>query len=94
MLDSAGYDLQVNKGEGGKEIDLPNGRGKDKSRIKIVNVTIKNILIVDFSRGIECVNTNNNAIISNYIADCGKGINRAGSPKNVFIQNNMIVNNS
>jgi hypothetical protein len=26
MLDGAGYALQVNKGEGGKEINLPNGR--------------------------------------------------------------------
>jgi len=92
VLDGAGYALQVNKGESGKGIDLSNGRGQDPSRPEIVNVTIKNMSILNFSYGIFNRNSRNNTIISNYITNCSTGIDLMGS-SNITIKNNTIANN-
>ena len=92
LLDGAGYALQVNKGEGGKGIDLSNGIGQDPSRPEIVNVTIKNMLILNFNHGIYNRNTRNNTIIGNYITNCSTGIDLMGS-SNITIKNNTIANN-
>jgi parallel beta-helix repeat protein len=91
VLDGTGYSVQGNGT--GVGIDLSNNRGSDPSRPKISNVTIKNVQIVNFDRGIEHVNTSNNTIIGNYIADCFTGINVMGSPNNILIKNNTIANN-
>jgi parallel beta-helix repeat protein len=93
VIDGAGYTLQGNGETGGIGIDLRNERHHYPSRPKISNVTVKNLRIVNFDRGIENVNTNNNTIIGDYIADCFTGINIMGSPNNVLIKNNTIVNN-
>jgi parallel beta-helix repeat protein len=91
LLDGAGYSVQGNGT--GVGIDLSNNRGSDPSRPKISNVTVKNVQIVNFDCGIEHVNTSNNTIIGNYIADCFTGINVRGSPNNVLIKNNTSANN-
>ena len=93
VIDGAGYTVQGNGDVGGRGIDLSNNRGSDPSRPEISNVTVKNLRIVNFDRGIENVNTNDNTIIGNYIADCFTGINIGGSPNNVLIKNNTIANN-
>jgi len=93
VLDGAGYTIQGNGDESRRGIDLSNDRGSDPSRPKISNVTVKDMRIVNFSRGVENVNTANNAIIGNYIADCFTGINVVGSPNDFLIKNNTFVNN-
>ena len=93
VLDGAGYAVQGNGDESSRGIDLSNNRGSDPSRPEISNVTVKNMLIINFERGIENVNTNNNTITGNYIADCFTGINVMGRPNNVLIKNNTIANN-
>lgn len=93
VLDGAGYTIQGNGDESRRGIDLSNDRGSDPSRAKISNVTVKDMRIVNFSRGVENVNTVNNAIIGNYIADCFTGINVVGSPNDFLIKNNTFVNN-
>ena len=90
IIDGAGYTLQGN-GDG-TGIDLSNGRGHDPSRPEIVNVTIKNMLILNFSYGILNRNTRNNTIIGNYITNCSTGIDLMGS-SNIIIKNNTIANN-
>ena len=91
VFDGVGYTVKPNNGNE-RGIDLRNERHHYPSRPEIVNVTIKNMRIENFSTGIECVNTCNDTIISNYIADCGMGINILGSPNNVLIKNNTITN--
>jgi hypothetical protein len=94
VIDGAGYTLQGNwTGYSPNEyvickgIDLSNNRVSDPSRPKISKVTIKNMRIVNFTYGIECINSNNNIIINCYIADCGRSINM---PNNVLIANNTL----
>ncbi len=91
VIDGAGYSLQGNGS--GVGIDLRNERYSYPSRPIIHNVTVKNLRIVNFDRGIEDVNTSNNTILGNYIADCDTGINVMGSPNNVLIKNNTFVSN-
>ncbi len=91
VLDGAGYTLQGTGGTGEIGIDLRNERHHYPSRPEISNVTIKNLRIVNFDRGIENVNTRNNTIIGNYIADCSTGINIGSS--NNLIKNNTLANN-
>ncbi len=93
VLDGAGYTIQGNGDESRRGIDLSNDRGSDPSRPKISNVTVKDMRIVNFNRGVEHVNTANNTIIGNYIADCFTGINVVGSPNDFLIKNNTFVNN-
>lgn len=93
VIDGAGYTVQGNGDASGRGIDLSNDRGSDPSRPKICNVTVKNMRIVNFNRGIENVNTGNNTIVGNYIAECFTGINIIGSPNNVIIKNNTLANN-
>jgi hypothetical protein len=95
VIDGAGYTLQgnwtgydPNKYVYSKGIDLSNNRGSQPSRPTISSVTIKNMRIVNFLYGIECVNSNNNTIINCYIADCGRGINQ---PSNFLIANNTLA---
>ena len=95
VIDGAGYTLQGNwTGYSPNEyvmckgIDLSNNRVSDPSRPKISEVTIKNMRIVNFTYGIECINSDNNIIINCYIADCGRSINM---PNNVLIANNTIA---
>ena len=76
VIDGAGYTLQGN-GE---------GNGID---ISTRNVTVKNMRIVNFARGIFSLN---NTIIGNYIADCGTGIGIIGGSNNI-IKNNTLANN-
>jgi len=92
VIDGAGYTVQGNREVSRRGIDLSNDRGSDPSRPEICNVTVKSMRIVNFDRGIENVNTSNNTIIGNYIADCFTGINIMGSPNNI-IKNNTIANN-
>ena len=63
VVNGAGYTIQGNGDSRG--IDLSNDRGSDPSRPKISNVTVKDFRIIDFNRGIENVNTDNNTIIGN-----------------------------
>ncbi|WGM88813.1 MAG: right-handed parallel beta-helix repeat-containing protein [Candidatus Bathyarchaeum tardum] len=93
VLDGAGYTVQGNGVENQRGIDLSNDRGSDLSRPKISNVTVKDMRIVNFSCGVAHVNTANNTIIANYIADCFIGINVMGSPNDFLIKNNTFVNN-
>ncbi|WNZ28943.1 MAG: right-handed parallel beta-helix repeat-containing protein [Candidatus Bathyarchaeota archaeon] len=93
VLDGAGYTVQGNGVENQRGIDLSNDRGSDLSRPKISNVTVKDMRIVNFSCGVAHVNTANNTIIGNYIADCFIGINVMGSPNDFLIKNNTFVNN-
>ncbi|MFZ7138907.1 MAG: right-handed parallel beta-helix repeat-containing protein [archaeon] len=93
VIDGAGHTVQGNGHEAQRGMDLSNDRGSDPSRAKISNVTVKNMRIINFSRGIEQVNTANNTIIGNYIADCFTGINVVGSPNDFLIKNNTFVNN-
>jgi hypothetical protein len=93
VLDGAGYTIQGNGDESRRGIDLSNDRGSDPSRPKISNVTVKDMRIVNFNRGVENVNTANNTIIGNYIADCFTGINVVGGPNDFLIKNNTFVNN-
>jgi hypothetical protein len=92
VIDGAGYTVQGNGEVSRRGIDLSNDRGSDPSRPEICNVTVENLRIVNFDRGIEDVNTCNNTIIGNYIADCFTGINIMGSANNI-IKNNTIANN-
>jgi hypothetical protein len=94
VIDGVGYTLQgtwtgydPNHYVYSYGIDLSNNRGPQPSRPTISNVTIKNLRIVNFLRGIEGVNSNNNTIINCYIADCGTGIHM---PNNFLIANNTI----
>jgi hypothetical protein len=92
VLNGAGFTVQ-GKGEVSRRgIDLSNDRGSDPSRPEISNVTVKQVRILNFDRGIENVNTNNNTIIGNYIADCFTGINVGGRPNDFLIKNNTFVN--
>ena len=91
VIDGAGYTIHGNGDRIG--LDLSNNRGSNPSRPEIFNVTVKDIRIVNFNRGIENVNTNNNTIIGCYIADCFTGINVMGRPNNVLIKYNTIANN-
>ena len=84
VLDGAGYTLKGN-GEG-PGISLSSNMTAP-SRFIISNVTIKNLQILNFNRGIECSNSVNHTIIGCYIADCNIGISQ---PTNVLIQNNTI----
>ena len=93
VIAGAGYTLEGNGDESQRGIDLLNDRGSDPSRPKISNVTIKNMRIVNFERGVENSNTANNTIFANYIADCFTGINVMGSPNDFLIKNNTFVNN-
>jgi hypothetical protein len=95
VIDGAGYTLQgswvgynPNNYVYTKGIDLSNDRMSQPSRPTISNVTIKNMRIVNFLYGIECVNSNNNTIINCYIADCGRGINQ---PSNFLVANNTLA---
>jgi hypothetical protein len=93
VLNGAGFTVQ-GKGEVSRRgIDLSNDRGSDPSRPEISNVTVKQMRILNFDRGVENVNTNNNTIIGNYIANCFTGINIGGKPNNVLIRDNTLVNN-
>ena len=94
VLDGAGYTLQgnwtgysPNEYVYSKGIDLSNNRMSEPSRSTISGVTIKNMRIVNFLYGIECVNSNNNTIIGCYITDYGRSINQ---PSNFLIANNTI----
>jgi hypothetical protein len=94
VIDGVGYLLQgtwtgfdPNHYVYSKGIDLSNNRMSEPSRPTISNVTIKNLRIENFLRGIEGVNSNNNTIINCYISDCGRGINQ---PSNFLIANNTI----
>jgi hypothetical protein len=94
VIDGAGYTLQgnwtgysPNEYVYSKGIDLSNNRMSEPSRPTISRVTIKNMQIVNFLYGIECVNSNNNTIINCYIADCSRSINQ---PNNFLIANNTI----
>ena len=93
VLDGVGYTVQGNGEVTRRGIDLSNDRGSEPLRPQISNVTVKNIRIIDFDRGIENVNTDNNTLIGNYIADCFIGINIRGKPNNVLIMDNTLVNN-
>ena len=94
VIDGAGFTIWGNGMSSRRGIDLSNDRGSDPSRPEITNVTIKNLIIVAFDRGIENINTNNNTITGNIIANCAtSGINIIGSPNNVLITNNTIANN-
>ena len=84
VIDGAGYTLQGN-GEG-NGVDLSSLL---PSHQLIVNVTVINLRIVDFSRGIFSLK--NNTIIGNYIANCDTGIGIIGGSSNV-IKNNTLVN--
>ena len=84
VLDGAGYTLQGN-GEG-TGISLSSNMTAPFLFI-ISNVTIKNLQILNFNRGIECANSDNHTIIGCYIKDCNIGISQ---PNNVLIQNNTI----
>ncbi|PVX25512.1 MAG: hypothetical protein CW691_04290 [Candidatus Bathyarchaeum sp.] len=94
VLDGAGFTLQGNwtgfNPDGYvlcKGIDFSNNRGSEPSRHEISNVTVKNLRIMNFTRGIECVNSNNHSIISCYILNCARSINQ---PSNVLITNNTL----
>jgi len=81
VIDGAGYTI---KGDG-------NTRG-----INLANqnyVTIKNLVIVNFSSGIYCSATGNNSFLNNYIIDCEFGIDFLGSSDNL-IKYNTFKNNS
>ena len=93
LLDGVGYTVQGNRDVTMRGIDLSNDRGSDPSRPEISNVTVKNLRIINFNHGIENVNTDNNTIIGNYIADCDIGINIWGNPNNVLIKYNTLSNN-
>lgn len=85
VIDGAGYLLQGN-GEG-NGVDLSSLL---PSHNLIVNVTVMNLRIVNFAKGIFSVK--NNTIIGNYIADCDVGIDIIGGSNN-FIKNNTLTNN-
>jgi len=94
VIDGAGYTLWGNGESSRRGIDLSNDRGSDPSRPEITNVTIQDLRIVSFDEGIENVNTDNNIIIGNFVANCATaGINIIGSPNNVLIKNNTFANN-
>ena len=56
-------------------------------------MTIKNLVIVNFSSGIYCSATGNNSFLNNYIIDCEFGIDFLGSSDNL-IKYNTFKNNS
>jgi len=94
VIDGAGYTLQgtwtgydPNNYVYSKGIDLSNNRVSEPSRSAITDVTIKNLVIINFLYGIEGINSYNNTIVGCYISDCGRGINM---PNNFLIANNTI----
>ena len=94
VLDGAGYTLQGNwTGHDLDEyayragIDLSNNRVTEPSRHEITNVTIKNIRIIKFSYGIECINSRSHTVVGCYISECARSINQ---PSNVVIKNNTL----
>ena len=87
VIDGAGYTVQGDAS--GSGIDLSNNRGTEPSRPRICNVTIKNMRIINFAKGIVNAATCNNTIVRNYIADCDTGIRIGGNPNNVIIKNNL-----
>ena len=92
-LEGSGYTLQGSGEYPERGIDLSNNRNTDPSRPQIVNVTIKNLRIVDFSTAIFCSATSNNTILSNYIAGCHTGIDVLGASNNL-IKLNTFENNT
>ncbi len=90
VLDGAGFTL---RGRGSVGVDLSNGRGQDPSRPEISNVTIRTLRVINFSRGIEVANTDNNTLLGNYVAYCDTGINIMGMQNSVLVANNTIANN-
>jgi nitrous oxidase accessory protein NosD len=91
VIDGAGYTIHGNTN--GSGIDLSNHSPLEPEGPHICNVTIKNVRIVNAKFGIKAVNTDNNTIVGNYIADCDTGIAISGSPNNVLVKNNTIANN-
>ncbi len=90
VLDGAGYTL---RGRGSVGVDLSNGRGQDPSRPEVSNVTVRNLRVINFSRGIEVANTDNNMVVGNYVGYCDTGINIMGMQNSVLVANNTIANN-
>jgi len=78
VIDGAGYILQGN------------GNGRGVSLGGSIDVTVQNLQIINFERGISAVA--NNTILGNYIADCGAGIWIIGGSSNT-IKNNTLANN-
>jgi len=93
-IDGSGYTLQGNVAYPDRGIDLSNNRQADSSRPIIVNVTIKDIRILNFATGIHYAWTSNNTILGNYIARCGSGIDVTGGQNNVLIKLNTFENNT
>ena len=93
-IDGSGYTLQGSGAYPSRGIDLSNNRQADSSRPTIVNVTIKDIRIVNFATGIHYLWTSNNTILGNYIAYCGTGIDVSGGQNNVLIKLNTFENNT
>ena len=93
VLDGVGYSIRGNVDDNQRGIDLSNNRGAEPTRPEITNVTVKDMRIVNFGRGIENVNTGKNKFLGNYILDCFTGINVGGRPNDVLIKNNTFVNN-
>ena len=84
VLDGAGYTLQGNWSGFHPDMSIES-RGitlSDRS-----NITIKNVRIVNFTYGINCVLSNNNTITNCYIEYCQRSINQ---PSNVLIANNTL----
>jgi hypothetical protein len=94
-IDGSGFTLQGSVAYPDRGIDLSNNRAEDSSRPIVVNVTIKDIRIVNFATGIHYAWTSNNTILGNYIADCGSGIDvTGGNQNNVLIKLNTFENNT
>jgi sugar lactone lactonase YvrE len=88
VLDGAGYTIE-GEGDG---VDLSNGRGQDPTRTQLVNVTIKNMGIINFNTGIRLDNSGDHTIIGNYIADFKQVAIQMGSG-NFVIKGNTFVSN-
>lgn len=89
VIDGASYTVQ---GSGnGRGIDLSNNSGEDPSRLRVNNVTIKNIRIINFDHGIDNANSYNNTFIGNYVTNCSVGIWLIGS-ENSFANNTITLN--
>jgi hypothetical protein len=105
VIDGAGYTIDGNGG--GRGIDLTNGRGQEPSRPEVINVTVKNLRILNFYYGIDNVNTHGNTFIGNYIENCensfwmggydnlitGNTMNNASIAINFAGSNNITKNN-
>jgi parallel beta-helix repeat protein len=87
VIDGAGFTLQGN----GVEVCGVDLFVYSASDPFIINVTVKNLRILNFGAGIRCLI--NNTFVGNYISGCSAGIDITAGSDNI-IKNNTFVNNS